>query len=68
MNNQTIIATAAAALASLASFSSTAHAEEFENSVKFGYAGIKFDIQSGDLTGPPGTTPPGIGIDGRIQK
>lgn len=41
----------------------TAYADDFEaNSIKIGYAKVNFHIKSGDLTGPPGTTPPGLGI------
>ena len=36
-----------------------AHAGELpDNAVRVGYAKIRFNLQSGDLTGPPGTTPP----------
>lgn len=31
-----------------------------QNTLKIGYAGIHFRTNSGDLTGPPGTTPPGV--------
>jgi outer membrane protein len=34
-----------------------------ENTLKIGYAHIKFNTDSGDLTGPPGTTPPGVQAD-----
>jgi outer membrane protein len=45
-----------------------AHAEELPgNVVRVGYAKIRFHLQSGDLTGPPGTTPPGLQIDARDQ-
>lgn len=40
-----------------------AHADDLENnSVRIGYAKVRLDLQSGDLTGPPGTTPPGLRI------
>jgi outer membrane protein len=32
------------------------------NAVRVGYAKVNFNLQSGDLTGPPGTTPPGLKI------
>lgn len=38
-----------------------------DNAVRVGYAKIRFNLQSGDLTGPPGTTPPGLRIDARDQ-
>lgn len=38
-----------------------AQAEEGENNtIRIGYAKVRFNLQSGDLTGPPGTTPPGL--------
>lgn len=40
----------------------SAHADDPQNSIKIGYANVNFNIKSGDLTGPPGTTPPGLGI------
>ena len=40
-----------------------AHAGDTENTIKVGYAHIGFNTNSGDLTGPPGTTPPGIQAD-----
>lgn len=44
------------------SLSSAAHADDLENSIKVGYAKVKFNLKSGELTGPPGTTPPGLRI------
>lgn len=39
-------------------------AEEGENNtVRVGYAKVRFNVQSSDLMGPPGTTPPGLKID-----
>ena len=35
-------------------------AGDTENTLKIGYAHIGFNTKSGDLTGPPGTTPPGV--------
>jgi outer membrane protein len=44
----------------------TAHADDLENNaVRVGYAKVRFDVRSGDLTGPPGTTPPGLTIGAR---
>lgn len=40
-----------------------AHAGETENTLKVGYAHIGFNTKSGDLTGPAGTTPPGVQAD-----
>ena len=62
MKRKRHIAAATATLAIVAAFSGAAQADEAENSVKVGYARVNFAIKSGDLTGPPGTTPPGIGI------
>lgn len=43
-----------------------AHADDSDdNSVRVGYAKVKFNLQSGDLTGPAGTTPPGLSIDAK---
>jgi len=39
-----------------------AQAEAPENTVRIGYALVGFNIKSGDLTGLPGTTPPGLSI------
>jgi hypothetical protein len=44
----------------LACATAGAHADGTENTLKVGYAHIGFDTKSGDLTGPAGTTPPGI--------
>jgi outer membrane protein len=44
----------------LAGVTADAHADGVENTVKFGYAHIGFNTVSGDLTGPTGTTPPGV--------
>lgn len=55
--------TAAAAALTLCA---VAHADEPENNVvRVGYAKVRFNLQSGDLTGPPGTTPPGLRIDAK---
>jgi len=40
-----------------------AHAEAGDNTLKLGYAHIGFNTHSGDLTGPAGTTPPGVQAD-----
>ncbi len=47
----------------LACATAAAHAGETENTLKVGYAHIGFNTQSGDLTGPAGTTPPGVQAD-----
>ena len=39
---------------------SEAHADGPANALMLGYAHIGFNTRSGDLSGPPGTTPPGI--------
>lgn len=57
------IASASLACTVIAMLSAPAHAEEFENQIKVGYAHVNFNLKSGDLTGPPMTTPPGIGMD-----
>jgi outer membrane protein len=65
VKSRRFFATSAAALAVVATFSGEAQADDLENTVKIGYAHVNFNIQSGELTGPPGTTPPGIGVDVR---
>ena len=47
----------------LASAMAHAQAGDKENSIQIGYAYIGFNASSGDLTGPPGTTPPGVKAD-----
>lgn len=47
----------------LACATAAAHAVGTENTLKVGYAHIGFNTMSGDLTGPAGTTPPGIQAD-----
>ncbi len=47
----------------LAGATAGAHAGGAENTLKVGYAHIGFNTSSGDLTGPAGTTPPGIRAD-----
>lgn len=37
-----------------------AHAGDADSTLKIGYAHIGFNTRSSDLTGPPGTTPPGV--------
>lgn len=41
---------------------SVAHADDLENVIKIGYARVNLNTKSGELTGPPGTTPPGLGL------
>ena len=48
---------------SLACAMADAQAGDAENTLKVGYAHIGFNTKSGDLTGPPGTTPPGVQAD-----
>jgi outer membrane protein len=40
-----------------------AQAQSLDNTVKLGYAAIRFNGQSSDLAGPPGSTPPGAQVD-----
>ena len=40
-----------------------ARAGDADNTLKVGYAHIGFNTKSGDLTGPAGTTPPGVQAD-----
>jgi outer membrane protein len=49
--------------AALACATAAAHAGDTDNTLKVGYAHIGFNTQSGDLTGPAGTTPPGVQAD-----
>ncbi|HEX7913722.1 MAG TPA: OmpW family outer membrane protein [Paraburkholderia sp.] len=43
--------------------SANAQVDEPANTVKMGYVGVLFNTNSGYLSGPPGSTPPGIQID-----
>jgi len=62
MPGKKFIAAATAALAMCAA----AHAAELENNaVRMGYAKVRFNLHSGDLSGPPDTTPPGLRIDAK---
>lgn len=65
MSTQAPIATMFAALAMAAMFPAAARADDLDNMVKVGYAHVSFKLRSGELTGPPGTTPPGVGVDVR---
>ena len=47
----------------LACAAAGAYAGDTENTLKVGYAHIGFNTKSGDLTGPEGTTPPGVQAD-----
>lgn len=58
----------AALFAALGCGSAQAQSGENPNSFKFGYAGVRFNADSGELTGPPGTTPPGITADVKNTK
>lgn len=50
----------ALAISALATASLHAAAEGGGFRLKLGHADIRFNTRSGDLTGPPGTTPPGV--------
>lgn len=52
----------------LACATAVVHAEGTENTLKIGYAHIRFNTTSADLTGPAGTTPPGIQADLKNAK
>lgn len=52
-----------AALAIAASLPLAAHADDPDNIFRIGYARVGFNLQSSDLTGPPGTTPAGLRIN-----
>lgn len=47
----------------LAGVMADARANDTENTIQIGYAYIGFNTESGDVTGPAGTTPPGIQAD-----
>ena len=50
----------AVAMATLALYVPAQADDGGNNAIRIGYAKVRFDLQSGDLTGPPGTTPPGL--------
>ncbi|MGF6411585.1 OmpW/AlkL family protein [Paraburkholderia sp. MM5482-R1] len=43
--------------------SANAQVDEPANTVKMGYVGVIFNTKSGNMSGPPGTTPPGLQVD-----
>lgn len=63
MYTNRLIPACAATLAIAALLPTAAHAEEPQNIFRIGYAHVGFNLQSTDLAGPPGTTPPGLRID-----
>lgn len=65
MQTKNVIAAAAGLPLALA-MCGPVQADDLENNViRIGYAKVRFGLQSGDLSGPPGTTPPGLKIDAR---
>lgn len=63
MQAKKLITSVAAALPIAWTWCGAAYADDLENNaVRIGYAKVRFNLQSGDLTGPAGTTPPGLGI------
>lgn len=63
MQGRAVLTAIGAALTIAVSMCSAAHAADPENTIKVGYANVSFHLKSGELTGPPGTTPPGLAID-----
>lgn len=57
--------TAIAEVVAACAMPGVAKADELKNVIRIGYANIKAQGSSTDLAGPPGTTPPGIGMDVR---
>ena len=62
MQVKNLLATIGTAIPIAFSLCGTAQADSLENAIRLGYAHVSFNIKSGDLTGPPGTTPPGLAI------
>ena len=62
MQGKKLFATVAAALSITFATFGTAQADDTDNVVRLGYAHVKFNLNAGDLQGPPGTTPPGLRI------
>ncbi|SFH61558.1 outer membrane protein [Collimonas sp. OK307] len=63
MQAKKLITSVVAVLPIASTLCGAAYADDIDNnSVRIGYAKVRFNIQSGDLTGPPGTTPPGLKI------
>jgi len=63
MQGKKLIITVVAAFPTALTYGGAVEAEDLENNaVRIGYANVHFNLQSGDLTGPPGTTPPGLRI------
>lgn len=63
-----IYAFAAGLTLAFGSIGAHAQSEDAVNTLKIGYAGIYFNTNSGDLNGPPGTTPSGIQADLRDAR
>lgn len=62
MQGKGLVATTVAVLAMAPVLSSASQADDLDNVVRIGYAHVTFGSQPADLTGPPGTTPPGLGM------
>ena len=66
MQAKNLVTSVVAALPIAWTLCGAAYADDLENNgVRIGYAKVRFNLQSGDLTGPPGTTPPGLRIDAK---
>lgn len=66
--SKTTCAFAAGLTLAFGSIGAHAQSDDAANTLKIGYAGITFNTKSGDLIGPPGTTPPGIQADLRDAR
>ena len=63
MKSRSRVTVTAAIIATAGALPSAAQADEFRKNVfRVGYAYLGVDVDSGDLAGPLGTTPPGLGI------
>jgi len=62
MKQWTFGATVITELVAICAMPGIAWADEPKNVIRIGYADIRPNGSSTDLTGPPGTTPPGIGM------
>lgn len=63
MHIKRLIPVGATTLAVASVIPNSALADEPDNIFRVGYARVGFNLRSSDLTGPPGTTPPGLRID-----
>ncbi|WP_454743610.1 OmpW/AlkL family protein [Cupriavidus necator] len=63
MQGKCIVTTISAAIPIAFVLCNVARADDPENAIKIGYARVNLNLKSGDLSGPQGTTPPGLSME-----